>query len=75
MQLEKRPVVNVRDTIIESDNVENGKAMRYIQYALSRRYHAISILIYPITSRPIFLLEKNYLYLKSQTSLIWQLSC
>ena len=59
MQLEKRPVVNVRDKIIESDDIENGKAMRYIQYALSRGYPAISILMYPITIRKKFSVFKE----------------
>lgn len=49
---------------IASDETENGRAARYIQYALSRGKTVDHILQFPITTRPVFLLEKDELFQK-----------
>ena len=49
---------------IDSDEVENGKASRYFQYALMKGLSTSTILSCPLTSRPIFL-PKSFLELES----------
>ena len=52
-----------------SDETENGRAARYIQYALSRGKTVEYLLQFPITTRPIFSLKKDELFhKKSQQS-------
>ena len=49
---------------ISTDETENNQAVNFIHYAISRDKSIEYILQYPITSRPIFLLEKDTVNLK-----------
>ena len=56
-----------RTPTLTSDDTENAKASRYIQYATSRGIELEYLLSYPLLSRPVFLLEKNQLFLKKSS--------
>ena len=49
---------------LETDDAENSSAVNYLHYAVSRGKTAEYMLKFPITSRPIYLLESNSLHLK-----------
>ena len=57
---------------LPSDDTENGEAMTYLLYAISRGETVETLLEYPITSRPLYLmdLEHNKVFLKNQRKLI-----
>ena len=49
---------------LPSDETENSRAVKFIQYATSRGKTIDYVLQFPILPRPIFLLEKDKLLLK-----------
>ena len=49
---------------LPSDETENSKAVKFIQHATSRGKTIDYVLQFPILPRPIFLLEKDKLFLK-----------
>lgn len=53
-----------RSKPLPSDESENSKAVKFIQYAQSRGKTIDYVLQFPICSRPVFLLEKDKLFLK-----------
>ena len=54
----------IKKALVTSDDAENSQASRYIQFATSRGIELGYLLSDSILSRPVFLLEKNQLYLK-----------
>ena len=49
---------------LPSEETENNRTVKFIQYATSRGKTIDYVLQFPILSRPIFLLEKDKLFLK-----------
>ena len=60
-------VEKVKKERLTTDEQENDSVMSYLQYALSRGITEETLLKYPLTSRPVYLLEKNSLFQKKAT--------